>query len=88
MLDTDPRVAEAPQFTPDGNAVVYPTRENGTDNLSLQPLNGTPGRQITNFKSDAISTFRFSPDRKTMGVLRSHSESDVVLLRDAGSAPR
>jgi eukaryotic-like serine/threonine-protein kinase len=88
MLDTDPRVAEAPQFTPDGNAVVYPIRENGTDNLWLQPLNGTTGRQITNFKSDTISTFRFSPDGKTMGVLRSHSESDVVLLRDAGSAPQ
>ena len=88
MLDPDPRVAEAPQFTPDGNAVVYPIRENGTDNLWLQPLNGTPGRQITNFKSDTISTFRFSPDGKTIGVLRSHSESDAVLLRDAASAPR
>jgi serine/threonine protein kinase len=88
MLDPDPRVAEAPEFTPDGNAVVYPIRENGTDNLWLQPLNGSRGRQITNFKSDTISAFRFSPDGKTIGVVRSHSESDVVLLRDAGSAPR
>jgi eukaryotic-like serine/threonine-protein kinase len=88
MLEPDPRIAGAPEFSPDGNAVIYPIRENGTDNLWLQPLNGTTARQITNFKSDTISTFRFSPDGKTMGVLRSHSESDVVLLRDAGFAPR
>jgi eukaryotic-like serine/threonine-protein kinase len=88
MLNPDPRVADAPQFTPDGNAVVYPIRENGMDNLWLQPLNGSRGHQITNFKSDAISSFRFSPDGKTIGVLRSHVESDVVLLRDAGPATR
>jgi eukaryotic-like serine/threonine-protein kinase len=88
MLDPDPRVADAPQFTPDGRAVVYPIRENGMDNLWLQPLDGSRGRQITNFRSDAISSFRFSPDGKTVGVLRSHTESDVVLLRDAGPATR
>jgi len=88
MLDPDPRVADAPQFTPDGRAVVYPIRENGMDNLWLQPLDGSRGRQITNFRSDAISSFRFSPDGKTVGVLRSHTESDVVLLRDAGPTTR
>jgi serine/threonine protein kinase/dipeptidyl aminopeptidase/acylaminoacyl peptidase len=88
MLDPDLRIADSPQFTPDGNAVVYPIRENGTDNLWLQPLDGSGGRQITNFKSDTISTFRFSPDGKTIGLLRSHSESDVVLLRDAGPPSR
>jgi len=88
MLDPDPRIADAPQFTPDGNALVYPIRENGTENLWLQPLDGSRGRQITNFKSDAISSFRFSPDGKTIGLLRSHIESDVVLLRDAAPAPR
>ena len=86
MLDPDPRVSGAPQFTPNGNAFVYPIHENGTDNLWLQRLDGSLGRQITNFKSDAISAFRFSPDGKTIGVLRSHVESDVVLLRDANAA--
>ncbi len=88
MLDPDPRVAAGLQFTPDGKAVVYPIHENGTDNLWLQPLDGSRGRQITNFGSDAISSFRFSPDGKTIGILRSHTESDVVLLRDAGPPSR
>jgi len=88
LLDPDPRVAEAPQLTPGGEAVVYPIRENGTDNLWLQPLDGSRGRRITNFKSDTIPTFRFSPDGKNIGVMRSHLESDVVLLHDAGAATR
>jgi eukaryotic-like serine/threonine-protein kinase len=88
MLDPDPRVAAEPQFTSDGQALVYPIHENGTDNLWLQPLDGSAGHQITNFKFDTISTFRFSPDGKTLGLLRSHIESDAVLLRDEASTPR
>jgi Tol biopolymer transport system component len=88
MIDPDSRVAEALQFTPDGKAVVYPIRESDTDNLWVQPLDGSHGHQITQFKSDTISAFRFSPDGKTIGVLRSHAESDAVLLRDAAPTPR
>ena len=87
MIDPDPRVSDAPRFTPDGSALVYPIRDRGTDNLWLQPLNGSPGRQLTNFTSDTISAFRYSPDGKSIGVLRSHLESDVVLLRDTDAAP-
>jgi eukaryotic-like serine/threonine-protein kinase len=88
MLEPDPRVAGGPQFTPDGQALVYPIHENGTDNLWLQPLDSSHGRRITDFKSDTISSFRFSPDGKTLGLLRSHFESDVVLLRDEAPTPR
>ncbi len=87
-LEPDPRVTSSPQFTPDGRAIVYPIRENGVENLWLQPLDGSRGRQITNFQSDAIQMFEFSPDGKTLGVLRSHTESDVVLLQDAGVSGR
>jgi len=88
FLDPDPRVADAPRFTPDGKALVYPIRENGTDNLWLQPLDGSRGRQITNFKADTIPTFRYSPDGKNLGVMRIHVESDAVLLHDSGAASR
>jgi serine/threonine protein kinase len=82
LLDPDPRITSSPRFTPDGNAIVYPIRENGLENLWLQPLDGSRGREITNFQSDTIQMFEFSPDGKTLGLLRSHTESDVVLLRD------
>jgi eukaryotic-like serine/threonine-protein kinase len=88
MLDADPRVAGPPRFTPDGAAVVYPIRESGTENLWLQPLDGSRGRQITHFPSDTIQFFEYSPDGKTLGVMRTHSESDAVLLHDSGAGEK
>jgi eukaryotic-like serine/threonine-protein kinase len=88
FLDPDPRIERYPQFTPDGKALVYLVREKGTDNLWLHPLDGSPGRQITNFQADAIQTYQFSLDGKTLGVMRTHVESDIVLLHDNGSSPQ
>jgi len=88
LLDPNPRVAGSPQFTPDGSAIVYSIRENGVDNLWLQPLDGSRGRQITNFPSDTIQTFQYSPDGKTLGVFLRHTESDVVLLHDTSDSGR
>lgn len=82
LLDAHPHISGSVQFTPDGKAVAYPINENGVDNLWVQPLDGSLGHQITNFKSDQISSFHWSPDGKTLGLLREHSESDVVLIQD------
>jgi serine/threonine protein kinase len=85
-LDVDPRIAGQARFTPDGKAVIYIIRSNNTENLWRQPLDGSPGRQITNFQGDGIQTYVFSPDGKTLGIMRIHVESDVVLLHDTGSS--
>ena len=45
----------------------------------------TPRRQISNFSNDKIQNFEYSPDGKQLWMLRLHVESDVVILRDAGS---
>jgi len=41
---------------------------------------------LTNFTSDRIRTFQFSPDGKTLAVTRLHVVSDVVLLRETRAA--
>ncbi|MGC2368079.1 MAG: hypothetical protein WA474_03375, partial [Candidatus Sulfotelmatobacter sp.] len=71
------------RFSRDGKAIVYPTRENGVDNLWLQPLDGSKGRQITNFSSEHIYDFHWSFDGKQLALVRGHTDSDVVLIRDA-----
>ena len=89
LLDPNPGIERYPQFTPDGKAVVYLVGEKGAGNLWMQPLDGSPGRQITNFQAgDTIQVYEFSPDGKTLGVMRSHTESDIVLLHDTGSTPQ
>ncbi len=70
------------RFSPDGKAVVYPTRQNGVDNLWRQPLDGSGGRLLTDFKAERIYDFRWSRDGKSLALLRGHTDSDVVLIRD------
>jgi serine/threonine protein kinase len=70
------------RFSRDGKAVVYPTRDNGVDNLWLQPLDGSKGHAITDFKSERIRDFHWSFDGKQLAMVRGHTDSDVVLLRN------
>ena len=51
--------------------------------LNLQPLDGSPGKQISNFNSERIVDFHWSLDGGKVGMIRGHSDSDVVLLRDS-----
>ena len=73
-------------ITPDGKAVAYTFVENGVGNIWTQPLDGSPGHRFTNFTSDLILSFQFSPDGKLLAIARIHSVSDVVLLRDTRTA--
>jgi serine/threonine protein kinase len=74
-------IGGAIRFTRDGKSVVYSFREQDVDNLWLQPLDGLPGRQITSFKSEHISDFRWSHDGSKLGMVRGHTNADVVLLQ-------
>jgi Tol biopolymer transport system component len=86
ILSPNPHITGGPAFTPDGKSLVYAIRVDGVDNLWQQPLDGSAGRQITNFPTDQITRFEWSPNGKSLGVLREHGESDVVLLREAAAA--
>jgi len=71
------------RFSRDGKGVVYVVRDNGVDNLWLQPLDGSSGKQITDFTSERIYDFHWSFDGKQLALVRGHTDSDVVLIRDA-----
>jgi len=70
------------RFTSDGRSVVYATRENGVDNIWMQPLDGSAGHQVTDFKSGRIWSVDLSPDGKNLAVLHGNYDSDVVLLQE------
>jgi eukaryotic-like serine/threonine-protein kinase len=58
-------------------------RENGVDNLWYQPLDGSKGQQMTNFSSEQIASFTWSPDGKTPWRTSPTTVSDVLLLRQS-----
>jgi serine/threonine protein kinase/Tol biopolymer transport system component len=70
-------------FSRDGKGLVYPVRDNGVDNLWLQPLDGSPGKPLTDFTSEHIFDFHWSFDGKQLALVRGHTDADVVLIRDA-----
>ena len=83
LVNADARIYDGgAMFSPDGKSVVYPIKEHGVGNLWMQPLDGSPGHQLTNYDSDLISAFRFSSDGRLLAIQRKHTTSDVVLLRE------
>jgi len=66
-----------------GMGVVYGCRLSRAHRRSgMQPLDGSPGKQITEFSAEHIIDFHWSPDGKQLGLIRGHTDSDVVLIHD------
>ena len=61
----------AVRFTGDGKAVVYALGDQDAENLWLQPLDGSPEKQITNFKPEQIRDFHWSFDGSKLGMVRT-----------------
>ena len=88
LLNLDPRIMSVGdrhpmvKLLPDRTGIAYPINENGVGNLWVQPLDGSPGHQITKFNSESIADFSISPDGKSFAVVRQQTNSDVVLLQE------
>jgi DNA-binding winged helix-turn-helix (wHTH) protein/Tol biopolymer transport system component len=77
-----PRGARFPRFTPDNKAFAYVSYEKGVEKLFLQPLDGSARHVMATFRNvDPMADFRFSPDGKSIAVIRKHTTQDVVLIR-------
>jgi len=83
VMDINPHVSAGPQFTADGKSLAYPVRESGVDNIWMQPLDGSAGHPMTQFDTEQILVFHWSPDGKNLGILRGHTDSDVILLQES-----
>jgi eukaryotic-like serine/threonine-protein kinase len=71
---------ETLKWTPDGRSLAYVSTATGLSNIWTQPLNGGPPRQLTNFKSNQIWHFAWSPDARQLALARGAINEDVVLI--------
>jgi serine/threonine protein kinase/Tol biopolymer transport system component len=83
-FDYDPRHNGVIGLTPDGKNIVYPILEKGVGNLMAQPIDGGAPHLITAFTSFRVYSYAWSPDGKSLALVRGESPSDVVLIQDAG----
>jgi eukaryotic-like serine/threonine-protein kinase len=85
-IPRDPRAGGEIRYTSDGKTIGYPIRENGLYALWVSPVDGSAGHRVTEFESDFIPDFHWNADNKTLGLLRAHNDSDVVLLRQTAAS--
>ncbi len=67
-------------WTPDSSALSYIEAKNGVWNIWVQPTDGSAARQATNFTSEEIFGFAWSPDGKQIAVSRGNTSSDVITV--------
>src|SRR5205085_2748534 len=56
------------RWTIDGRALTYVDTKDGVSNIWAQPLDGSPPKQFTNFKSDMIFSYDWSRDGKKLAL--------------------
>jgi eukaryotic-like serine/threonine-protein kinase len=70
------------RWTLDSRHLSYIGAPPDPSNIWLQPAAGGEPRKLTDFKSDYIFRHAWSPDGKTLALVRGRGTSDVVLLKD------
>jgi serine/threonine protein kinase/tricorn protease-like protein len=68
------------RWSPDGKSIAYIVTQKGTGNLFSQPIEGGSAAQLTNFTSNRIYSFDFSPDGKQLICARGELSGYVALL--------
>ena len=70
------------RWFPDGRGLTYIVDRGGVSNIWIQPIDGSPAKQLTDFKSDRIFSFDWSPDGKWLALSRGPEQRDAVLITD------
>ncbi len=86
-FDFPPTVAPSQRFfrwSPDGKTIAFPNSPAGLADIWLQPLDGSPARQLTEFKAEQIIAFDWSRDGSSLAIVRGVETSDVVLISNTG----
>jgi eukaryotic-like serine/threonine-protein kinase len=76
---SDPPYRSLVRWANDSKGVVYVKVVAGISNVWLQPIDGSPARQLTNFSDEKIYNFALAADGR-LALSRGHEISDVVLI--------
>jgi len=70
------------RWLPDNSGIAYIRYDKAGSNLWIQPLDGTPLRQMTDFTSGFIYNFAFSADGTRIFLGRGYPIQDVFLIKN------
>ena len=70
------------RFSPDGKSLLYVEGREEVDNLWMQPIDGGPAQQFTDFSEDKIFRFDVAYPSGRFVFARGTDTSDVVMIRN------
>jgi serine/threonine protein kinase len=69
-------------WSPDGRSLTISTNRAGAQNLWRQPIDGSPAKPITDFKSGKIMNYAWATDGRELLIARGNTNNDLILIRD------
>lgn len=69
-------------WTPDGRGIAYIGEAEGTQNIYIQPADGSPARRLTSFTDNGIVNFSWSFDGKQIAYSRGKISDDIVMIQN------
>ena len=70
------------RWTPDGKSLAYIANEGEVSNIWALPVDGGKAKKLTNFQTETVVAFDWSPDGKQLLISRGTKTSDVVIISD------
>ena len=70
------------RWMPDGSGIAYADKQSGAGNIWVQPLDGSPPKQLTFWGANPIFSFAWSRDGNHLAFATGTQISDVVLISD------
>jgi eukaryotic-like serine/threonine-protein kinase len=85
------RIEESPQFSPDGQRIVFASNRSGSSEIWVCDSEGQNPAQLTNFGANSASTGnpRWSPDGRFIAFdARVGGSADIYIISADGGSPR
>jgi hypothetical protein len=73
-------VSRGPVWTPDDKGIVLIISPGERQNLWLQPVDGGPGRAITNFDVPGAARREYSRDGKRIAIVRGEGFGNAIMI--------
>lgn len=73
------------RWSPDRQSIAYANNPGGLSDIWLQPVDGSPPKQLTSFKAEQILAFDWSRDGRSLAFIRGVETSDIVLIEQRKS---
>jgi Tol biopolymer transport system component len=82
VFDAPPNTSltRGPVWTPDDRGIVVIINEGEKQNLWLLPVDGTPGKRMTDFEVPGIARREYSRDGKRIAVMRSEGIGNAIMI--------